>query len=250
MPLGHHGAVDGVALDQRELGVGEAPGLVEDRARRVQLADVVQRGGGADLGHLCGRQAHRGGDPLSVPRDALGVAVGAGVPRLQQLAEADQRLETGALGVVAEQLLGLREPPLRHRAPQPAPQHEVGEHQVLRRVQALPDRLADAGREQRQHDPHEEREDEHDHAARRDEQGDEHRREHHDEARRNDGMGQPPLVAGSAAGAGNADRHSSHIGKYGAELNCWALHGRIADHVSNLCLGRSRVAAQRDPRRS
>ena len=44
---GHVGAVAGVAADDRELLVGEATGLVEDLARRVELADVVQRGGGA-----------------------------------------------------------------------------------------------------------------------------------------------------------------------------------------------------------
>ena len=70
-----------------ELGVGQAAGLVEDRARRVELADVMQRGGGADLGDLGRGQSHRGGDPLRVPGDALGVAVGAAVARLEQRAE-------------------------------------------------------------------------------------------------------------------------------------------------------------------
>ena len=55
--------------------------------------------------------------------------------------------------VVAEQLLGLREPPLGDRAPQPAPQHQVGEHDVARARHALPDRRADGRRGERERIP-------------------------------------------------------------------------------------------------
>ena len=210
----HHRAVDRVALDQRELAVGQAPGLVEDGARRVQLADVVQRGGRADLGDLGGRQPHRGGDPLGVARHALRVAVGARVTRLQQLAEVDQRLEAGALRIGAEQLLGLGQPPLGDRAAQPAPQHQVGEHAVLRPGETAPDRAADARRGQRQRHAEQQRERQQSEAAGGHQQRDEHGRQHDDERGRDHRMGQPSLRAWSPAGCGNTNRH-------------WVLHREI-----------------------
>ena len=55
------------------------------------------------LATSAGGEPHRAGDPLGVAGDALRVAVGAGVARLEQSAEVGQRLDAGPCGVGAEQ---------------------------------------------------------------------------------------------------------------------------------------------------
>jgi hypothetical protein len=104
------------------------------------------------------------------------VPVGARVTRFEQIAEVDQRLEAGALRIGAEQLLGLGQPPLGDRAAQPPPQHQVGEHAVLRPGQAAPDRAPHARRCQRQRHAEQQRERQQREAAGGHQQRDEHGR--------------------------------------------------------------------------
>ena len=136
------GAVAGVALDDVELGVGEAAGLVEDFSRRVDLADVVHERGLADRLDLVGRQVHRPGDALGVARDPAAVSVDVAVARLEQDADADESCESpGARGGGFAEHAGAHpaQPPFAPVDDEPAPEQQVGEQRVRpvpRRAQA------------------------------------------------------------------------------------------------------------------
>ena len=122
-PHQHVGAVAGVSLHQRELRVGEPAGLVEDVPRRVDLADVVQRGGGAHLGDVRRRQPHLAGDALRMPGHPSGVAVSVRVPGLELRAQPRQRLDavlTGHPRTEAEHLMRPRQAPLGPQPSQPS----------------------------------------------------------------------------------------------------------------------------------
>jgi hypothetical protein len=192
----HVGAVAGVAADHVELQLREAPRLVEDRPRRVQLADVVQRGRRAHLGDVLRREPHLGRDPLRVPGDAPGVAVGEAVARLEQRAQVDQRLDAETLGVVAHEPPGAGESPLGAQAAQPAPQHEVGEHHVARARHALPGRLGQRRNEEREPDRERNREHEHGRVTGREDRPHRERRQQDHDRGRDQGVGKPALRPG------------------------------------------------------
>ncbi len=199
---GHVGAVARVAADDLELLLGEPAGLVEDLARGVELADVVQRGGGADLGDLRVGEPHPARDPLGMPRHPLRVAVGVAVARLERGAQLGQCLDVQALGVFADERLGAGEPPLGAGAAQPAPQHQVGEHHVARARRALPQRRAGARREDGQQHSERDREREQRRVARRHDRPDRERRQDHDERGGEDGKRQTALRVLTAAPCG------------------------------------------------
>ena len=203
----HRGAVTGVAADGRELLLRQPARLVEEVPWRVQLADVVQRGGGADLGDVVGAEAHRPCDPLRMPGDALRVTVGVAVARLEQCAEPGQRLDAHPLGVGAEQRLGSREAPLRAAPAQPPPQHQVGEHDVARARGALPQRRAEARGEHRQQHPERDREQEQRCLAPRHDRPHGERRRDHDRGGRDQGQRQPALRGPSRAKCDAVRRH-------------------------------------------
>jgi hypothetical protein len=149
----HRGAVSRVALDQRELGVGQVARLGQDRPRHVDLADVVHQRGGADLGDLLARQANLASDPLCVAGDAPAVTVGVGVAGLEQRAHPPQQRHAVLVG--RGRLLDLAgggvKPPFGDHAPGPAPQQQVAEDQVARLVVAAPEGGEPARQQDREH---------------------------------------------------------------------------------------------------
>ena len=115
---------------------------MEDRRRRVDLADVVDERGRPDLGNLGRPEPHRACDAFAMPCDAAAVPVGVGVPDLEQVAEAFQQLH--AHGVVlpyGRPVGGARalQAALRRQAPHEAPQHQIAEDERPRPVDPPPD---------------------------------------------------------------------------------------------------------------
>jgi hypothetical protein len=127
---------------------------------------------------------------------------------LEQRAEVGQRLHAQAVGVRAEQRLGVPQPALGAQPPQPAPQHQVGEDEVARSRHALPQRGADRRSEHGQQHPERHRQRNQGQTASRHEHPDHDRREQHDERGRHDGMRQPALRPGRDLGRdGTAEGH-------------------------------------------
>ena len=157
----HRRAVAGMALDQRELLLGEPAGLGQDRPRHVDLADVVHECGRADPRHLLGRQAQLARNALRVASDPAAVAMRVGVARLEQRAHAPQQVRAGVAGCdwPGELSGSCLEAPLRELAPDPAPEQQVPEDEVARPFVALPERGEQAGHQHREHrcDDHVER---------------------------------------------------------------------------------------------
>gem|GEM_PF-3829470 len=86
----HVCTVTRVALDNCEFRIGESPWIVEDLSRGVELAHVVDRGRGTDLGDLDRRDVHCAGNTLGVARNPLAVPMGVGIARFEQFAETFQ----------------------------------------------------------------------------------------------------------------------------------------------------------------
>lgn len=139
----HLRSARGVLLDRREFGLGERARAVEDRSRRVDLAHVVNLRGGSDHRDFPLGQAHRAADTDRVAGDPLAVSVDVAVACFQQPAQAEQQLDidprSGSSGRF-EQLAGLRQASLAPVTPHPAPQHEIGEHDVAGARLTLPQR--------------------------------------------------------------------------------------------------------------
>lgn len=76
-----------VALDDCEFRTVESPWIVEDLSRGVELAHVVDRGRGPDLGDLDRRDVHCASDTLGVARNPLAMSMGVGIARFEQFAE-------------------------------------------------------------------------------------------------------------------------------------------------------------------
>ncbi len=68
-------AVARVELDDRELAIGQPAGLVQDLARRVDLADVVHERGRLDLADLARGETQLARDPAGVGGDPATVSV-------------------------------------------------------------------------------------------------------------------------------------------------------------------------------
>ena len=73
-----------VLLDDRELGVGQACGLLEDLRRRVELADIVEHGRRLDQRDLRAGQPHPPRRPRGVSRDAARMPVQVGIALVQR----------------------------------------------------------------------------------------------------------------------------------------------------------------------
>ena len=111
-------------------------------------------------------------------------------------------------GAVAEQRLGAGEPALGAQAPQPAPQHQVGEDDVARARHALPQRAADAPREHGQQHPERDRQREQRRLAPRHDHPHGERREDDDEG----GRDQRHAAASAPCGARSASEQPGSAG--------------------------------------
>ena len=91
--------VAGMALDRRELVVGELAGLVEDLQRHRELADVVQQPADGQVTARGGRQLELLADLGGEQRHAAGVLLGRDVALLElDHQRAHARAEVGLLG--------------------------------------------------------------------------------------------------------------------------------------------------------
>ena len=152
---GHLGALAGVELDDAVLLVGQRAGLVQDRLRRLGLADVVQGSRCANSRDLLGGKPHVPRDHPGVARDPARVPVQVGVARLHAghepleqpgLLAHERGVDTPAVARRSRQrrrqLGGVAELPLRVQAVQVAPHHQLAEQKVLGALVALPGELA------------------------------------------------------------------------------------------------------------
>ena len=92
----HALALDRVRLHQRPLALVERAGLVDDRVRDVDLADVVQHRSELALTPHVLADAHRLRDPHGQLDDVLGVVAGVLVVVLEQVAQQQRRAAVGA----------------------------------------------------------------------------------------------------------------------------------------------------------
>ena len=202
-PADHFRPHGGVALDHLELLLRQLAGLVEDVERDHELADVVNGGREADPGHLGRRDAELLGDHGRVPGHSTGVPVRVRISRLQRGGEPLQGLEprlgvqlvaslADALGVDVQQGNGVAQTSLQAPAPQPPPEHEVGEEKVPGSWAHLPEDAAAVGDQQRGDEPDgEQRHEVRDHAGERDAPDHRRRCERHRRGRR-EGVRQVP----------------------------------------------------------
>ena len=123
-------------LDDRELGVVELSPLVQDLARGVELANVVERGRRPHLRNLMRGQAEPAGDHLRVASDPAGMTRGVRIAGLECVGEAEQKLGAAipserCISVDAiEERDRVADPPLQPEPAQPPPEHELAEQQV------------------------------------------------------------------------------------------------------------------------
>src|ERR1035437_2231200 len=151
---GHPRPVDGVPLDHLELVVGQRAPLAEDRRGRLELSDIVNRGGRADPGHLLPPEAHPPGEHPGITGDPAGMPVGVGVRGLQRRAQLFQRLGLSfSAQAVGDALLRLVHRPehLQRRrqaavvapATDEPPDHELPEQETSGTGPCLPEGAAD-----------------------------------------------------------------------------------------------------------
>jgi hypothetical protein len=92
-----------VPLHDHPLRVVERAGLVEDLLRDADLADVVEETAETERAQALGRELELAADLDGIVGDALGVALGVGVLRLDRVRERDQD-RLGTLEIVGEAL--------------------------------------------------------------------------------------------------------------------------------------------------
>ena len=89
----------GVGLDERELLVGRPPWLVQDLARDVELAEVVEEGGPVEPVELLGGKLEFLGDHVGVGADSFAVPAGESVVIGEGGEQFEQVLPVGAFPV-------------------------------------------------------------------------------------------------------------------------------------------------------
>jgi hypothetical protein len=150
--LQHARTVEAVASEEPAFFVAQRLGLLEQRKRRVDLADVMDQRSNADRGDFDWGEVHSAGDLLSVTGNAPAVPIGVWAAGLQQPGDRLEQLDPDCVSRVDRALIGVAqevEPPLHPPPPGQPPQQQIGEEQIRAALAALPPCFLQGGDRQR-----------------------------------------------------------------------------------------------------